>query len=290
MTKQETIDEQAVAQFNQTLDAFITGQTPVADRQNAPDADLFAIARLLATADVAKLRQQRPRPWSQVVQQRQQARLRRRLSYGMAAAIFVAGFFLLLTTTPLQAWAQAVLARFGGFTISSDPEWTAEQLEALKTDTATPEAPIPPSLSQQEASRIAGFPVLLPTYIPSDLTLVATNVFTEANGAYVSTAYVGRGVLSIMQWKLPPEGKHNMRIGDAAMKPVMVRGYQGYGIEDAGLGAVSDDITIRPSNDNLLVWEENGIVFQIVSGGGNTSDFQALPIAELLKIAESLKP
>ena len=288
MTKQQTVDEQAIEQFSQALDAFITGRTPMTDLQNSPDADLFAIARVLATTDVAKL--SKHRSWSQVVQQRQQARIRRRLSYGMAAAIFVAGFFLLITSTPLQAWAQAILVRFGGFTVTNDTEWTAAGLEALTAEAEGQPVVVNQPLSQQEASRIAGFPVLLPTYVPADLTLTVTDVTTETNGAYVSIAYTGWGILSIMQWKLPPERQHNLRIGDAAMKPILVRGYQGYGIENAGLGAVGDDTTIRPSNDNALIWEENGILFQVVSGGGNTTDFQALPIAELLKIAESLKP
>lgn len=291
MNKQQAVDEQqAIQHFNEAVDALMTGQAPPVAQKNTPEPELVAIARMLVAADVATLSRQRQHAWPQVRQQRQQARNRRRLSYGMAAAIFAAGFFLLITSTPLQAWAQAILFRFGGFTVTNDSEWTAAGLKELTAEATGQQAVVNQPLSQQEASRIAGFPVLLPTYMPQGLTLAATDVFTETNGAYVSIAYTGWGVLSIMQWKLPPERQHNSRIGDATMKPVMIRGYQGYSIENAGLGAVGDDTTFRPSNDNALLWEEQGILFQIVSAGADGSDFQALPVAQLLKIAESLQP
>lgn len=291
MNKQPVLDEQqAIQHFNEAIDALITGQAPPITYKNMPDPDLFTIARLLAAADVAKLSRQRQRTWPQVMHQHQQARYRRRLSYGMAAAIFAAGFFLLITSTTLQAWAQALLFRFGGFTVTNNTEWTAAGLEALTAEAVGEQAVVNQPLSQKEASHIAGFPVLLPTYVPADLTLTVTDVTTETNGAYVSIAYTGWGILSIMQWKLPPGRQHNMGIGDATTKPVMIRGYQGHSIENAGLGAVGDDTTFRPSNDNALIWEEQGILFQIVSAGADGSDFQALPVAELLKIAESLQP
>lgn len=291
MNKQPVVDEQqAIQHFNEVVDELITGQVPPIAHKNTPDPDLFTIARLLAATDMAKLSRQRQRAWPQVMHQHQQARYRGRLSYGMAAAIFAAGFFLLTTSTPLQAWAQALLFRFSGFTVTNDTEWTAAGLEALTAEAAGQQAVVNQPLPKEEASRIAGFPVLLPTYVPADLTLTVTDVTTETNGAYVSIAYTGWGVLSIMQWKLPPERQHNMHIGDATTKPMMIRGYQGYSIENAGLGAVGDDTTFQPSNDNALIWEEQGILFQIVSAGADGSDFQALPVAELLKIAESLQP
>lgn len=290
MNNDNKIDEKIVTQFNQELDVILVGQELQAVERETVYADMLQISKMLAAADLTSLSRNHNRTWQQVMRQQQKNVARRRLTYAVITAVTAVSLVFVFTIAPLQAWAKAILARIGTISIIDQVEWTEEQLRELNDDSDKEDGSFGQQLSQEQAGAKAGFNILMPTYLPDGLEWATTDVYTDTNAAYVSIAYTGAGVLTILQWKMPPEMQSALKIGDATMTEVTIRGNKGYSIENVGWGAVSSGSAWQPGTDNGIIWEEGSIIYQVVSGGANSPDFQALPISELRKIAESLTP
>jgi hypothetical protein len=204
---------------------------------------------------------------------------------------------------PLRTWAQEVLARVGNMIITDAPTDAEQMLPGLLT--ATPEwveGPSPESLSQEEASRRVGFAVLVPRDIPKGEDIYAPlwgapwedkwDIYAVRNEVVVAGIYNRWYSVRISQLKLTDEQSKDLAIGDADIVAVTVRGQTGYWIEEATtsmtlLSVVGSlkvpDPDWQLANENILTWEEEGIVFVIYGDDELSQD-------EILTIAESLAP
>ena len=204
---------------------------------------------------------------------------------------------------PLRTWAQEVLARVGNMIVTDAPTDAEQMLPGLLT--ATPEwveGPSPESLSQEEASRRVGFAVLVPRDIPKGEDIYAPpggapwedkwDICAVRNEALVVGIYNRWYGVRILQLRLTDEQSEDLAIGDADIVAVTVRGQTGYWIEEATtsmtlLSVVGSlkvpDPDWQLANENILTWEEEGIVFVIYGDDELSQD-------ELLTIAESLAP
>jgi hypothetical protein len=121
------------------------------------------------------------------------------------------------------------------------------------------------------ASQLSGFTVLAPSYLPDGYQIESASeawtVLHESNEVRTSVSYGNQdesSFLTIEQLKHQPG--ESKQVESLEITDVIVRGQPGIWVPD--------------HQKNLLVWEENGITYLVIS---NT-----LPLEEVLNVAESL--
>jgi uncharacterized protein DUF4367 len=183
----------------------------------------------------------------------------------------------LLLSPSVRAFAQGFIRQVGGYVFTQDGSIdqntkTPKVISIERTqDSVSIHASknIPTANNPAEASQLAGFTVLAPTYLPHGYTSMSGWLITsEGNGTVVTNGYnSGNTFFAINQSKYragaPQETYHRDQIVD-----VTVRGQSG-----VWLPAPAD-------GKKALVWEENGINYSIISN--------SLSLDEMLKIAASL--
>lgn len=309
MKKDMRFDPQVVERFNQELDHLLsTGELPAEARQDTLHNEMLSIANVLATAKLETLSKGRISLRNRLLSNEAPPAHRPKSRAMKVAPVLALGLALLIivfaVSPPLRSWAQEVLARVGTLIITDAPTYAEQTLPILQT--ATPvysERQELESLSQEEATRRAGFTVLVPRalpkkeedmYKPSWGTSWETtwDIFEISNGVVVRGIYDRWYEVRILQLKLPDEQTEEFPIGDADVLEVTVRGQTGYWIEEAattiigGGGSIfhgMKDIVWQLGYNNILTWEEDGIVYLMLAD-------DELPLGELLTIAESLAP
>ena len=200
----------------------------------------------------------------------------------MRFAEYVAQYQLAVLTATLllspsaRAFAQDIVHQVGGyiFTSGSIDENTKTPKDIsieMTQDSVSIHASknIPSATDPAEASQLAGFTVLAPTYLPEGYTSMSGwFVISKGNGKEVTNGYnSGNNFFAINQLKYragaQKETFHRDQIVD-----VTVRGQSG-----VWLPAPAD-------GKKALVWEEDGITYSIISN--------SLELDEMLKVAESL--
>jgi hypothetical protein len=310
MKKDMSFDRQVIERFNQELDCLLsTGELPAEIKQDALHNEMLSIANALATANIETLSKGRVslrnRLLSNEASLAHQPTPRAMKMVTIPALALVLLITLFAVSPTLRSWAQEVLARVGNLIITDAPTDAEQRLPRLLT--ATPEfaetalAP-PESLSQEEASLRAGFTVLLPRDIPKGEDIYAVpwgipwkdrwNICAGPNWVFVAGVYDRWYGVHILQLKLPDEQIKDFPIGDADIVEVAVRGQTGYWIEETAtgmtqLGVVGSlkvpDPDWQIAYENILTWEEEGIVYLIQAD-------DELSLDALLTIAESLAP
>ena len=232
--------------------------------------------------------------------------------YVMAAFIVMFLVIAALFTPPGQALAQEVIRRIGNFIITSEATDAENYVATLQSGTPTPtpdpnrvclDCPLPVEsgrLSLAQVSEKAGFPVYGPKYVPVGYQLSSRDVlFTDSS----ITAHMSyrmeldpplhdglqlAGIIAISQTQVSEDAKPwEKGVGDVPIVDVTVRGQPGVWLEQVPVIPVQD-----PQGEwdyarwNQLIWAEDGYNFMLQAN--MPSDI--LPLTEMLKIAESLKP
>ncbi len=206
-----------------------------------------------------------------------------------AALTFAAACALLVTAwmayPPTRVLALNWLRQIGVFTITTgQPDGT--QPTAVPPDAS--QKPLSAS-SAAEASQMAGFQVLAPASLPEGYA--AEGVFSiqpNGNGKVVVTLYTNpaRGTYILMNQYRYGSGDNFVGYvaGQETVVDVLVRGHAGVWIADrlvtSPIGSLRPG-QVEPHASNWLQWDENGIVYTLISDG--------LTQAESLRLAESLK-
>ncbi|MCL4266794.1 MAG: DUF4367 domain-containing protein [Anaerolineae bacterium] len=215
---------------------------------------------------------------------------RRRLALTFAAVLLVLA--VVLAASPgARALAAGFLRQIGVMTLSDRPAGepvliappSPEQL-ALAEATATPIVPTSLSGTPLEvAIAQAGFSPYLPGYLPAGFTQVEL-VAAE----YLDDEGIGHGMGIFATYLSPTDGylavqttgfderAQDVAMGGHTMTDVTVNGQPGVWIE--ALPFESSLVSSRAIN--MLLWSENGYVLAVQA--------DQLPLAEVLKIAESL--
>jgi hypothetical protein len=183
----------------------------------------------------------------------------------------------LLLSPSARAFAQGFIRQVGGYVFTQ--EGSIDQntktpkvisIERTQNSVSIHAAKnIPTANDPSEASKLAGFTILAPTYLPDSYTPMSGWLVTsEGNGIVVTNGYNSdNNFFAINQLKYragaPEQTYHRDQIVD-----VTVRGQSG-----VWLPAPVD-------GKKALVWEENGITYSIISN--------SLSLDEMLKVAESL--
>ncbi len=201
----------------------------------------------------------------------------RTLSLSLGALVALAALILVVTPSA-RAFAEGVIRQIGGYAFTQDPFDAAKgpsSVGFVRTgDTVSVQIAkgVPSASSPAEASSLAGFTVLAPSYLPAGYSAMSGwIVATESNGTVVTIAYKdgANNFFAINQLKVgagdPAQTYHRDQIVD-----VKVRGHDGVWLPDPA----------SPNGKNALVWEENGVTYSII---GNS-----LALGEMLKVAQSL--
>ena len=197
------------------------------------------------------------------------------------------------TLPPFLERRQKTLAQVGNMIITNAETSAQKNLPELRD--AWPTRPSQPtgapfkSLTQEEASNQAGFQVLIPQ--PPDETWNKEFIIFSKGKVVVAGHYKGLPI-SISQWKSTDE-TFEFAVNDANLERIQIRNRKGYWLEAVPTGLVGgggsafalsqDDIEWQVENEDIITWEENGIVF-LFSGDDE------LHLEQLLTIANYLRP
>lgn len=193
------------------------------------------------------------------------------LSFGMVAVIATVLFF----SPWARAFADSILRQFGvgGYIFVQGTSQPTVGPEEQATARAFGKPILRTANDAAAASQLAGFTVLAPSYLPDGYT--ANNqpgewtVSPDYNGVTASITYDNQAdndQLFISE-QMVRQGEPNTVLSRPEIQDVTVRGQPGAWMPTDG-------------GKNMLVWEENGITYMIVSN--------KLPKDEVLKVAESL--
>ncbi len=188
----------------------------------------------------------------------------------------------LLLSPSARALAQGLLVQIGGyaFNLGEPQPADASRVPApinivrssnsvsieITNDAVTTEDPV-------AAGDLAGFTVLVPSYLPSGYIAMDGNwlVTTENNGTAVTNGYFDttKNFFLVTQWKFG-EGDPVKAYTREEIVDVTVHGQSGLWLPDPA----------SPHGNNALVWEENGITYSIITN--------SLSLDETLKVSESM--
>jgi hypothetical protein len=206
----------------------------------------------------------------------------------VAGIVMIALLFAgaILVYPPVRAWAQGILAHIGPFLLTNAPTLPEQMLTRTPEPNPTEQPDSTPpaggvQLQQvqtvEEARALARFDVLSPRYVPKDYQLQSWTLFPGGNNDVieVDAQYIPEGtshLLIIRQFLYKPQGSGSafeFPVGDAPTVKVTVRGQPGVWVEGSKQGQHQTE-------------EGKVELFWFYS--------DALPLEEMLKIAESLAP
>jgi hypothetical protein len=187
----------------------------------------------------------------------------------------------LLFSPSARAFAEGIIRQVGGFAFVLDgqpvnlrgspgPIRIVKTLGAVSIETI---GEVPSANDLAGASRLAGFPVLAPAYLPAGYTAMSGWYITSDSGGNVATnGYrdaTDHHFLVLNQWQVG--GGARREFARPQIVDVTVRGHPGLWLPDTING---------PAGKNALVWDEGGITYSIIT--------DAVPLDEMLKVADSL--
>lgn len=200
------------------------------------------------------------------------------VSAAILAALALAVFFF----PPARVFAQGLLDQIGGYVFTQgplpqpDPNRLPGPIRvvrvyggsvSIQTLAGVPTAPDPAA-----AASLAGFDVLVPSYLPTGYTAMGGWYVTSDGGTVVTNGYrdTTNHFILINQWKVAAGATRTFAEDPQVI--VSVRGQRGLWLPDT-LGG--------EAQKNALVWDEHGITYSLIT--------DSVPLAELLKVAESLE-
>ncbi|MCA0453823.1 MAG: DUF4367 domain-containing protein [Chloroflexi bacterium] len=289
-----------VKAFNHDLDQFLTtGEMPTLPVV-AQDEPLRVLADQLAHTDLSADSQRLPTIRQHLLETAstlQISRTQMRSSYptwrglrmvaiGLTALLIISA--IVLAVPPLRTFAQDVLRQIGAITVSNNPTgFDVYSAQPTPPPNSTPIPNITPQvyemrhLSVEQASALTGFRILIPAYLPPQYRSSSRDVWQRNGMNSVTVNYYNHKLddgLSLYQTIYDlnnPLQTREFPVGDAPITDVRVRGYNGVWAEQVSTWPLGAGI-------NMLIWQEGEFTFMMQS--------QKLPLAEMLKIAESLVP
>jgi hypothetical protein len=252
--------------------------------------EVSAVADVLAEGALVAFSQSRGRLETRIRRQRTPGGLRVLVRPTLVAAAVLMGIAALLSFPASRAAAQAIVDWIGHLIVTRGSTWAEHDIAADEAPTEVQAEP----LSRQfydpgAASEAAGFPVLVPSYVPNGYIRQPISVVRNEQGAFVSLSYGGEGVIQIVAWRLS-EGseKQEFPIGDASITDVEVLSVRGKWIEGMKVAVVGDSsIRYAPGNDNVLIWAIDDVDYFIYTYGVGSDP---LSLDEVLRIANSMSP
>ncbi len=314
------IEKESILQFNKAVDKVFENHPIGPNSSFIGDHELLKVAETLAAHNTAHMSgvetTLRQHLLERVSEQKENRNRQERFTLRQPATILLVVLTLLilgtLTIPPVRAFAQDVLNRIGNFIFTKQPSDAEIYVATMQSGTPTPtmdpsrvctdcqQVFESESLSIAEASHKAGFPVYAASYIPEGYMNSSSDVLFTGQTITVDTSYRMEldpplhdglqmvGIIAIDQTHLLENANPwEKGIGEIPLVEVTIHGEQGVWIEQ---------IPVYPFQDeegewdyarwNQLIWEEDGYNFVLQTN--MPSDL--LPLKELLKIAESLKP
>lgn len=185
----------------------------------------------------------------------------------------------LLLSPSARAFAQGLLHQVGGFVFTQgtprpDPGKAPSPIQIVRTfNSVSIETTrfVPQARDVSEASRMAGFEVLHPTYLPDGFSAMSNwFVVSQGHGKEVTNGYrdSANNFVVLNQWKYGP-GDSRQTYAREQIIDVTVRGQPGVWLPAPA-----------SPGKNALVWEESGITYSLLT--------DSLSLDEMLKVAESL--
>lgn len=219
--------------------------------------------------------------------------VRRKFSLRLAAAIalVVLLFAAFFTLTPLgRALAQETLQFFTRTESDQLPlqDWQLTPAPTPGTTTPDPAYILDANASVQEAEQIAGFDVLVPSWIPDSLQFVGATIEEDQPIVRIFYRYVETNGLVLRQQPIPMSGDCELceMVGASAeVQTVSILGIDGEYVE--GVWKLTDQGPIWESDpyQKTLRWQANGMAFEL----GFMGPPDLLSLNDLIQIAESLQ-
>jgi hypothetical protein len=299
-------EQKRAEQFSHEVDRLLAGGSPL----GADDGEMLDVAARLAAADLSAdtgslredIRQRMMaqnttrKGWSHTTGDNPMKKntVTRRLVFAGIALVLV--LIASLALPPVRTFAEGILRRIGGITLSDNPT-AIQEMEGTPMPTLDPNAePLPTiapprQLSAEEAAALAGFPLYVPDMLPAGYELAFRDGTGQESGvASITTSYYEQpatresGFLLLTQAVYPADAEGPLgewAVGDAPISDVTVRGLPGVFVDGAPImGSVDPEGNVETQGLNILIWEEEGYTFSLTS---NT-----LSLEELLAIAESM--
>lgn len=214
-----------------------------------------------------------------------------RKTYAMRkmALSFAATCFLLIATLfiypPTRVQALNWIRQIGVFTFTTSQPPDSLQPTAVPVSQA--QKPLT-TWSSSEATQLAGFKVLIPQKLPEGYAAEdPLSIMTNGDRKIVASLYSNPGndtFILINQQDATGINYTDHSTGQETMEDVQVNGHAGVWITGRMMssptgGDASNQSQLHPSN--WLFWEENGIVYSVMSDD--------LTLAEMQKLAQSLQ-
>lgn len=302
-----------VSRFNRQLDALIHCRMPLSEDMVSTHKELLTIAEALTHNSFDSLSNAKASTQQNLNAKRRVPPIRTSLRNAAAvgALLPLVIFIVACAVSPtLRARTKEVLIQIGHLIFTNEPTNAQKSLPYIGTTRPTPviDETVEPHrwdpLTQEEASRMAGFTVLVPGDVPEqewekafrpewgNPKKISWQIYeSPAGGIYVMCDCFRFHQVIIRQQRSNNIELEEFAIADAHVTAVIVRGSEGYWIEDAptslvgGGGSIwsltQDDIVWQISYENILAWEENGILY-LISGSDELS------LEDFILIAESL--
>ncbi len=202
------------------------------------------------------------------------------LAFALTLALMVSA---LSFYPPARAQALSLLRQIGALHFTTEAPATAEPTAVPPSAEQLPISAASPA----KASQLAGFAVLAPSSLPDGYSQEGSwSIQPNGNGETVNSTYFN-----------PSQGHYLMinqyryQAGDAftdtlspqeKIQTVQVRGQEGAWITGRLMvSPIAGGQDIQPAPSNWLYWEENGVVFTLISDG--------LDLQDMLQLADSLK-
>ena len=304
-----------VESFNRHLDALILDDHLPSEELESSHGEMFTIALALAHNSFDSLSKTKVFIQQRVINNRRMTpkkpSLRKAAAVGALLTIVI--FIVACAVSPtLRTRTKEILIQIGNLIFTNEP--TDAQLalpykDAIRPtpvidETGEPHRWVP--LTQEDASGLVGFQVLVPHDVPEqewekvfrpewgNPKKISWEIYeSPAGGIYVMCDCFRFHQVIIRQQRIKEVALEEFAIADAQATEVTVRGSKGYWIEDAPTSLVGgggsawslteDDIVWQISYENFLVWEENGILYML-------SGSDELSLEDFLLVAESLVP
>ncbi len=303
-----------VESFNRHLDALIQDHHLPLEEIESSHREMFTIALALTHNSFDSLSNTKASILQKVINKPRttpkKTSMRKIATVG--ALLPIVTFFVACAVSPtLRARTKEILIQIGHLVFTDDP--TDAQLALPYKDTLPPTPVIEETgepfsfvpLTQEEASRLVGFQVLVLHDVPEqewekaywpewgNPKKISWEIYeSPMGGVFVLCDCFRFHHVSIWQQRVEELELEEFAIADAQATEVMVRGSKGYWIEDAPTSLVCGgvsmwnpevDIVCQISDNNYLVWEENGVLYLI---GGSDE----LPLEDFYLVVESLAP
>jgi hypothetical protein len=312
----EMTDLERVKVFNKYLDQVIqSGEVPSGPDVDPVHQDMLKVAQKMTSIDLSALSKKRENS-RRCLLERSEPTFHRtaNLAYRIASTFIILIFIFIAScaiSPTLRAKTKEAIARIGNFLLTRGTTSAEESLLIMRTatpyygDVALTPVTLIPLLSQEEASLMVGFPVLVPREVPEqewekayrpswgNPKEISLRIYADSDGVTVHCDCFLWHEVVIRQLTIPVDEMKEFPISEADIQQIEVRGRTGYWIEDAPIriiggggsiwGLTEDDIVWQLGYSNVLIWEEEGIVYMIF--GDDELSYQDLNL-----VAETLEP